>query len=108
MHISHSHHTVTSKQSRETEEDVTTFNTIEATSKNRDRVDLTLVTEDGVSQVGNRVANGPRSITLETNDFIGTSNDSLVNVLKGLFLVRDLLLLQKAQDRDASHTNARP
>lgn len=96
MNIGHSDHTIASKQNREAEEDVTPIDTIKATSKDSDRVDLALVTEDSASQISNGVANGPRSVTLESNDFIGTANDGLVDVLKGLFLVSYLLLLQKA------------
>lgn len=59
MHIRHAQNSTSSYLCRQAQEHIATINTIETLSKNRNRVNPSLIAKDGSSQVSNRVTNCP-------------------------------------------------
>eukprot|EP00268_Persea_americana_P020237 TRINITY_DN2044_c0_g2_i1.p2 TRINITY_DN2044_c0_g2~~TRINITY_DN2044_c0_g2_i1.p2 ORF type:complete len:262 (+),score=38.62 TRINITY_DN2044_c0_g2_i1:630-1415(+) len=92
----------------EAEEDLSGVHPIESLGEDGDGVDAALVPEEGSGEAGDGVADGPGGVALEADDLVGAPNHGPVDPLKGLLLVGDLLLLQKAQHRNPSHAYARP
>jgi len=81
---------------------------IKPLSKNRHRVDLSLVPQNGAGQVSHWVPNCPGCVPFQPDHFIRTLYHWLVYILQCLFLISNLLVLQKTQDWNTPNANARP
>lgn len=79
--ISDTKHPASTELSGQAQKDLAAIDAIKALGKNRDRVNLPLVSENGSSQVGHGVAYGPGSVAFETDDFVSAVYDLLVYVL---------------------------
>ena len=107
VHIGHTQNPSSTNKCRQTQEHFS-IDPVKALSQNRHRVDLPLVPDEGPCQVSHRVPNGPWSVPFQPDHFIGTIYHWLVYVLQRLFLIPNVLALQKAQNRNTPYANARP